>query len=61
MTVHARGFPGFGPPTMCGEGLPPEEVVSVVTCEKCLDVLESAASLAKRLEELHGLGTKVKL
>lgn len=46
---------------MCGEGLPPEEVVSVVTCEKCLDVLESAASLAKRLEELHGLGTKVKL
>lgn len=55
---HARGFPSFGPPTMCGEGTPPDEPCYEVTCPGCLAVGESAESLAARIAELEAAGVR---
>jgi hypothetical protein len=57
-TVHARGFHSFGPPTMCGDGKPSTEVVVEVTCERCFEILSSAASLAARMQVLHAAGVR---
>ncbi len=55
-SAHARGFPGFGPPTMCGEGEPPTEAVVEVTCERCIEIHSSAETLMARAKELHEQG-----
>lgn len=58
--VHARGFPAFGPPTMCGEGEPPTEPVVEVTCPRCVEILSSADAIAERCRELHAQGYVVR-
>ncbi len=35
--IHASGFPGWGPPTLCGEPGPTPHPCGEVTCEKCID------------------------
>lgn len=51
--VHARGFPGWGPPTMCGEGQPSTESPAVITCEVCCDILGDPAKLVAQVAELE--------
>lgn len=62
--THARGFPAWGPPTLCGEGQPSEDVPAVITCPRCLDILESASALAARaaeVERTHGAPPPVEM
>lgn len=59
--VHAHGFPSFGPPTMCGEGEPTKEVVSEVTCQKCIAILENGETIAARSAELHEHGYRLRI
>ena len=52
--AHSRGFPSWGPPTLCGDGEPPRFGCYVVTCPKCLDIIAEPGGLARRAQELRG-------
>jgi hypothetical protein len=54
---HARGIPGYGPATLCGEGKPSGEALVQVDCPRCVDLLGDGAALVRRLEELEAAGT----
>jgi hypothetical protein len=58
--LHSRGFPGFGPPSLCGgEGPVASEPVSEITCPACVELLGDGPKLALRLAEINidrGLG-----
>jgi hypothetical protein len=59
--VHARGFPHFGPATICGKGSAPMEPVSEVTCPACLKILSKEGGLVRRIADLEASGAKVDL
>lgn len=56
--THARGFPGLGPPTLCGEGEAPKDVPTVVTCPACVALSHDVQALANRAEQLQSGGTR---
>lgn len=51
--VHGRGFPGWGPPSMCGEEGPVLQGCGEITCPNCCGILFEPAKLMARLEELE--------
>lgn len=59
VSVHARGFPYFGPETMCGEGSLSSEPMTEVTCPACLEVFLEPYGLVKRIRKLEESGIKV--
>lgn len=55
--VHARGFPDWGPPTMCGAPGPVPNPCGEVTCPTCVTIVGDGATLAARaaaVEREHG-------
>jgi len=58
--VHAHGFPLFGPPTLCGDGVPSSQSVIEVTCPACHAILCETDGLAKRIRVLEEAGVKVR-
>lgn len=50
--VHASGFPGWGPPTLCGEPGKTPQGCGEIGCEKCCEILCSDGGIAKRCQEL---------
>lgn len=58
--VHSRGFPGWGPPTLCGRDGRVPEVCGFITCESCLDLLDNVEALGARAKALEAeIGTPV--
>ena len=54
LPIHGSGFPGWGPPTLCGQaGLLPEGGCGEVTCDNCVEILVDHEGLAKRAAELE--------
>lgn len=58
VVTHARGFPAFGPPTLCGERGPLVEVCGEITCPACVEILGDGPALMRRLKAIEAAQTK---
>jgi hypothetical protein len=53
-SIHASGFPGWGPPTLCGQPGKTPDVCGEITCPACNAILTGGCSaLVARLEALE--------
>lgn len=52
MITHSRGFPGWGPPTLCGAEGPVPDPCGEITCPDCVPIVGSAPKLMARVEAL---------